>query len=225
MTLLTFKLNEHLYLRDPQHSVLGQNIISKSIVMIDQLGFEKFTFKKLAEEIKCTEASIYRYFENKHRLLVYLISWYWLWMVYRVDKFTSSINDPKKKLRECLRVIAEEKKYDPAFEFVREEALLRIIVSEFNKAYHSKGVDEDNKDGLFLSFKSLAKKISEMVLAVKPNYRFANSLVSSLLIAATQQLFFAAHLKSLTNLKENKNLYEDLYAFLESVAFGAIQNS
>ena len=85
MTVLSIKLNEHLYLSDPQHTKLGQNIISKSVVLIDQLGFEQFTFKKLAKEIDSTEASVYRYFENKHRLLHYLISWYWSWLEYKVD--------------------------------------------------------------------------------------------------------------------------------------------
>ncbi|MFM8740170.1 MAG: TetR/AcrR family transcriptional regulator, partial [Cytophagales bacterium] len=91
MPTLTFKLNDHLYVRDPQHTHLGLRIISKSIEMIDELGFEQFTFKKLAHEIDSTEASVYRYFENKHRLLLYLIAWYWTWLEYRIDIFTSAI--------------------------------------------------------------------------------------------------------------------------------------
>jgi hypothetical protein len=47
MPNLIFKLNDHLYLRDPQHTPLGQNIVRVSIEMIDRLGFEQFTFKKL----------------------------------------------------------------------------------------------------------------------------------------------------------------------------------
>lgn len=40
--------------------------------MIYKTGYEAFTFKKLAEDIGTTEAGIYRYFENKYKLLVYL---------------------------------------------------------------------------------------------------------------------------------------------------------
>ena len=108
MPALAFKLNHHLFLRDPQHTNLGQKIIHSSVELIDKLGFEQFTFKKLAEEINSTEASIYRYFENKHRLLVYLIAWYWNWMEYRIDIFTSGISDPQEKLKACLRLLAEE---------------------------------------------------------------------------------------------------------------------
>ena len=158
MPALAFKLNEHLYLRDPQRTELGQHIISKSVEMIDRLGFEQFTFKKLAEEIESTEASVYRYFENKHRLLHYLISWYWSWLEYKVDIAIGHLKTPHEKLRACLQTIAEEKKYDPTFEFVNEEALYRIVVDELDKTFLTKWVDADNKDGLFLSFKSLCKK-------------------------------------------------------------------
>lgn len=91
MGQLTFKLNEKLYVRDPQSTPLGQKIVQKSIEMIDSMGLEQFTFKKLATEVHSTEPSIYRYFENKHRLLHYLTAWYWSWMDYRLDLATASL--------------------------------------------------------------------------------------------------------------------------------------
>lgn len=223
MPTLTFKLNDHLYVRDPQHTQLGLRIISKSIELIDELGFEQFTFKKLAYEIDSTEASVYRYFENKHRLLLYLIAWYWNWLEYRIDIFTSAIADPEEKLRVCLRVIAEEKKYDPTFEFVNEEALHRIVIAELDKTYLNKGVDDYNQEGLFGGLKSLCKKISGIILQINPNYEFAPSLVSTILLTANQQLFFANHLPTLTALNADQERYQKLYYFLENVAFRSIQ--
>src|SRR5690349_13984295 len=85
MAILTFKLSENLFIRDPQETELGRNIIQKSIKMIDKLGFEDFTFRKLALAINSTEASVYRYFDNKHKLLIYLIDWYWTWLEYQID--------------------------------------------------------------------------------------------------------------------------------------------
>ncbi|MEJ7912060.1 MAG: helix-turn-helix domain-containing protein, partial [Chitinophagaceae bacterium] len=67
---LKIKMNEKLFLRDPEQSELGQKIIRQSIALIYEKGFESFTFKKLAEDITTTEAGVYRYFENKHRLLI-----------------------------------------------------------------------------------------------------------------------------------------------------------
>jgi hypothetical protein len=224
MATLAFKLNEHLYLRDPQHTQLGQNIIHKSVEMIDRLGFEQFTFKKLAEEIHSTEASIYRYFENKHKLLVYLISWYWHWIEYRIDIATGSLQSPEEKLRACLRVLAEEKKYDAGFEFVNEEALHRIVVAELDKTYQTKGVDNYNKEGLFVGFKSVCRKIAEVVLMINPSYPFASSLVSTMLVSSNQQLFFSEHLPSLSSIGTGNERYTKLYQFLENVVFKAIQS-
>jgi len=85
------QLNDNLYLRDPQNINLGKRIIQYSIILIDEIGFEAFNFKKLAKRIKSTEASVYRYFENKHKLLVYLLCWYWEWMKFRIDFNTMNI--------------------------------------------------------------------------------------------------------------------------------------
>lgn len=223
MTVLSFKLNDHLYVRDPQHTKLGQNIISKSVALIDQLGFEQFTFKKLAAEIESTEASVYRYFENKHRLLHYLISWYWSWLEYKVDLATVNVQKPEDRLKACLRTIAEEKKYDPSFEFVNEEALYRIVVEELDKTYLTKWVDADNKDGLFGSFKSLCKKIAGIVHEINPDYEFPNALISSVLLAAKQQYFFLSHLPSLSNIKQDQFKHAKLYEFLETLVFKTIK--
>jgi len=66
---IKISLNEKLYLRDPQDSTLGKKIIRYSILLIDEIGFEAFNFKKLAIKMESTEASVYRYFENKQFLL------------------------------------------------------------------------------------------------------------------------------------------------------------
>ena len=73
------KINDSIYIKDPQTSELGKKILTQSIDMIYTLGFEQFTFKKLGEQIGSNESSIYRYFENKHKLLLYLTNWYWTW--------------------------------------------------------------------------------------------------------------------------------------------------
>ena len=56
-------VDEKLFLKDPNSSELGKKIVKHSIELIDKIGFESFTFKKLALEIGATEPSVYRYFE------------------------------------------------------------------------------------------------------------------------------------------------------------------
>ncbi len=44
---LKIRINEKIYLKDPESSDLGKRIVEESIIMIDDIGFESFTFKKL----------------------------------------------------------------------------------------------------------------------------------------------------------------------------------
>ena len=81
------KLNEKLYLRDPEGTEIGKQIIRQGVKMISEIGYEQFTFKKLATEINSTEATVYRYFENKHKMLIYLLDWS---VVYRVPSYFST---------------------------------------------------------------------------------------------------------------------------------------
>jgi hypothetical protein len=48
---LRFKINEKLFIRNPEGSELGNQIVKKAIDLIYNLGFEQFTFKKLAVEM------------------------------------------------------------------------------------------------------------------------------------------------------------------------------
>jgi AcrR family transcriptional regulator len=226
MSKLTFRLNEKLYLRDPQATHLGQRVIQKSIEMIDILGFEHFTFKKLALEVNSTEPSIYRYFENKHRLLHYLTAWYWSWLDYRIDKATGNLESAQQKLRAAIQVICEVKKYDPTFDHVNEEALHRIVINELEKTYLTKWVDADNQAGLFSGFKSLTKKISGYISEIAPAYQFPNSLVATVMLAANEQMFFIQHLPSLSNIEKNQSIdeqHKQLRDFLEGIVFGTIR--
>ena len=83
---------ENIYIKDPESSELGKRIVKHSILLINDIGFDAFTFKKLGEKIGSNESSIYRYFESKHKLLLYLSSWYWAWIEYQLVFETHSIN-------------------------------------------------------------------------------------------------------------------------------------
>ncbi|HEY0668656.1 MAG TPA: TetR/AcrR family transcriptional regulator, partial [Sphingobacteriaceae bacterium] len=96
---LKFNINPKLFLRNPEESDLGRKIIQHGIILVHKIGFELFTFKKLAKEVGSTEAGIYRYFENKHRLLLYIVDWYWSWQEYRLIFQTNNIDNAEEKLR------------------------------------------------------------------------------------------------------------------------------
>ena len=224
MTILVFKLSKNLFVRDPQATDLGQNILQTSVKMLDKLGFEEFTFKKLATAIGSTEASIYRYFENKHKLLIYLIDWYWTWLEYKIDYSINNIEDPGERLRTCLRWLTREKVTDPNVAYLDEHVLERVVSAEFEKTYLTKQVDADNKEGLFLPYKSLCKKIASLIREVSPNYEFPHSLASTVLLMVKHQLFYAQHLPALSDIKfDPKVHHEKLYNLLENMVFKTIR--
>lgn len=218
-------MNENLFSKDPQSTDLGWRIIEESIILVDELGFEAFTFKKLSLKIESTEASIYRYFENKHRLLVYLISWYWNWLEYRISFETHNIPQPVDRLTIALKIISENKLPDPNFPEVNETALQRIVIAESDKTYLTKEVDEINKEGVFRGYKSLCQNITDLVLEINPDFDYPHSLASTILEASNQQVFFAQHLPSLTDLEKGEGLYNDNFEFLKILVFQTINSN
>ena len=217
-------VNSDLYIRDPQGTKLGKKIIEHGILLIDEIGLENFTFKKLAERISSTEASIYRYFENKHLLLVYLLSWYWEWMKFRIDFNTMNINDPKEKLRIIIKTSVDSIRLSTPAEYIDRDALHRIVLSEGAKAYHIKEVDEENKKGFFLTYKTLSKKIAEIILEANPKFPYPNALAISLLEMSNNHIFFAQHIPSLTDVScKNNNLEAEVEELLSFFTFKLIE--
>jgi AcrR family transcriptional regulator len=220
---LHLHLNPSLYLRDPQASDLGKRIVSESIILIADIGFEAFNFKKLSYKINSTEASVYRYFENKHRLLVYLLAWYWNYLEYKINYETHNISDPEEKLRISLRFITMNLEDDESFPGVSEKSLQQIVITESDKTYLTKNVDDDNKEGFFKGYKSLCETIASYITEINPNYSYPHSLVSTCMEASHQQIFFALHLPRLSNIKGQEDIYNANFEFLTSLIFKAIK--
>ena len=139
---LTLTIPENIYIKDPQSSKLGRRILEYSIQIIRKEGLEKFTFKKLADEIGSNESSVYRYFENKHMLMLYLNSWYWAWLEYKLVFRINNIECKEKVLKRAITAITETPRKDETFGFINEEELHHIIVQESSKAFHTIDVDE-----------------------------------------------------------------------------------
>jgi AcrR family transcriptional regulator len=202
---IKIQVNEKIYVKDPETSTLGKKIIQESILLIDEIGFEVFTFKKLGEKIGSNESSIYRYFESKHKLLVYLSSWYWGWMEYRLVLSTSNIVDPLEKLKRAITIVTEKIEDDSTTLHINESVLNKIIIAEFTKTLLTKEVDEENKVGFFLVYKRVINRIIDIIQEVNPEYSYAKSLASSIVEGSLHQHFLKDHLKTITNCNENNS--------------------
>lgn len=199
---LKIQVNEKIYVKDPETSPLGKKIVEQSILLIDEIGFDNFTFKKLGEKIGSNESSIYRYFESKHKLMLYLSSWYWGWIEYKLAFATTNVSNPMERLKKGITIVTEKVEDDSTTLHINESILNKIIIQEFTKTLLTKEVDEENKEGFFLVYKRVINRIIEMINEVNPDYKFAKSLASSVVEGALHQHFLKDHLKTITNCNE-----------------------
>lgn len=211
---IKISLNSGLFLKEPQDSKLGQKIIKHGILLIDKIGFESFNFKKLAIEIGSTEASIYRYFENKHLLLIYLVSWYWEWVGYLIRIGTMNVKDPQKKLDIIIKTIVSASLENPSIDYVNESVLHNVVIDEGSKVYHTKEVDKENSKGFFLNLKNLVTMVADVVLEVNPKFPYPIAFASNLFEIANDHIYFASHIPTLTDIKDSDKKYEEVEKML-----------
>jgi len=200
-----------LFLKNPDSSELGRKIISNSIEMIYDLGFESFTFKKLGKKIESPESSIYRYFENKHTLLIYLMSWYWSWIEYQLVFAITNIESALEKLKKAVKILTQPTRVNQSISHINEVLLSKIIITESIKAYHTKDVDVENKKGYFKTYKKVVQRISNLVLDVNNSFDYPHMLISTVIEGAHQQKYFAEHMPALTDVKKGKDTISEFY--------------
>lgn len=214
------RINEKIYVKDPESSDLGRRIIEHSILMIDEMGFESFTFKKLGIKISSNESSIYRYFENKHKLLLYLTSWYWGWLEYQLVFATNGIVNPRDKLARAVEIVTKNTQEDNAFSHINEVLLNRIVINEYSKSYLIKEVDTENKEGYFVIYKRLVNRLKDMIKNFDSTYNYPSSLASTVLEGSLHQHFLRNHFSSLTDCRGN----DDLGHYFSNLVFSVLKD-
>jgi AcrR family transcriptional regulator len=217
---IQIQVQHSLYLKDPQSSELGKKIIKGSIELICELGFEQFTFKKLAVKIASTEASVYRYFESKNKVLLYLTNWYWSWLEYRLVFAITNVPSSYDQLSKAVYLLTEDGTEDGNFEHIDEGKLHKIVLSESLKSFLTKDVDSDNEGGAFAPYKNLVQRISTIILQINPDYKYPHMLVSTVVEGAHIQRHFANHLPRLTDVVEGEDAVAEFYS---QIVFKAIK--
>ncbi|MFY9445917.1 MAG: TetR/AcrR family transcriptional regulator [Flavobacteriaceae bacterium] len=213
--LSTFKITipEGVFIKDPETSVLGKNIITQGMELIHEMGFDGFTFKKLGTHIGSNESSIYRYFENKHKFLLYLSSWYWAWVEYNLVMETHSITDPKEKIIQAVTVLTRKVDNDSSNTPINLVLIHKIMISEFSKSFLTKSVDQENEQGLFVAYKRVHSRLQGFIKVANPSYNFSASLANTILAGVLQQYYYKDHFPSLTDcsdINEPCNYYMNL---------------
>lgn len=184
------------------------------------MGYEAFTFKKLGQAINSPESSIYRYFENKHAVLVYLTSWYWTWTEYRLVFATTNVDSPEERLKKSISILTQPVLIDNSISYVNEVLLSEIIFAESLKAYHTKNVDEENEKGCFKAYKNVVQRVSDIILEINPTFKYPHMLISTIIEGAHQQKYFADHMPALTDVSNEDDTISKFYTLL---VFNTIQ--
>ncbi|MEQ9064470.1 MAG: TetR/AcrR family transcriptional regulator [Vicingaceae bacterium] len=211
LSKLNIQVNDKIYLKDPGSSELGQRIVSGSIELIDDIGFENFTFRKLGQSIKSPEASIYRYFESKHKILLYLTSWYWSWMEYKLAFAMANVPSAKERLMRSLSLLTSWPAIDGSISHINESKLHSIVIKESSKSYLTKDVDTENKDGVFMGYKQLVARVAEVIKEINPDFKYPHMLISTVIEGAHHQRYFAEHLPKLTDILKGEDSITEFY--------------
>src|SRR5690554_3446841 len=217
---LKLNINKGLYIRNPEDTELGKKILDHSVQLIHNIGFEAFTFKKLAESIGTTEAGVYRYFENKHKLLIYITAWYFGWLGFQIKFQTNNMTDPNLKLKKIITLLAAPIEDDEQTSYIDESLLHPLIVAEGSKTYLTKLVGENNKQLFFQPYKDLCAVIGSVILECQPEYKYPKALASTIIEVAHFQNFFMYNLPALTDF--SKSSEEEIIEFLNDLVFNSL---
>lgn len=214
--IVQIKLNmpEKSYVKDPQETRLGMAILTTSIDLIDSIGFENITFKKLAAAVGTTEASIYRYFENKYQLLLYLYAWYWAWMNYRLILETRQIQSIEEKLEYAINMLISRDDNGVSYSSINQNKLFSIIENEGIKSLLTKNIDSVNQTGAFSNYKEVVSLLSTWIREIAPNFPYPNMLVTTIIEGAHMQHYFAEHLPRLTNTTDDHDTVKPFFQLL-----------
>lgn len=218
---LQIRVEENLYVKDPSSSDLGQNILENGLKLINETGLESFTFGKLAKALNTTESSIYRYFENKHKLLLYLTSIYWGWLEYTLVFSTANIENPEQKLKTGIISLCKLASDDELIHGLSLKGLQNLAILESSKIYITKEAKQEDEKGLFNGYERLCERLSKLISNANNKYAFPSSLASTAVETIHHQLFFAQYLPSLTNVNSKKG--HELDEFITQMVFSSIK--
>ncbi len=218
-TLLTIpqiriEVDSGCYLRDPQATEVGRKLLQQALLLIDKTGIEEFTFAKLAKAIDSTEATIYRYFENKHCLLNYLLSWYWASLNFRIAFEINSLSRVSEKLENFLRILVYADLNYASTSFLDMGVLHHLALTEADKVFFTHRVDEENQDRYFRHYKMVCSQLTSLIEQHNPSCQWPKSIACMLIEQSHRQLFFSDHLPSLSDVSQGKKQREEIYSYL-----------
>jgi AcrR family transcriptional regulator len=190
-------------------TTLGKKMIKHSIDILSETGYHCFNFRNLAKDMQSTEASVYRYFENKHMLLVYLCSWYWDYLNYLIEIDTRNVTDPELRLRNAIKTIVNGPSAPNPSDFIDQSKLHAIIVEHFFKAMFNKTTTVEEKENLFANYRNLNANLTAIVKECNPEFKYPCAMASTIIKMSIDHSYYADQICSLTEITNCINTKKD----------------
>ena len=209
-----------IFIKDPLSSDLGKKILEESLSLIDELGMESFNFKRLSLQVNSTEAAIYRYFENKHKLLLYYIDWYWGWLEHNLVYGTANMESPKEKIKMAIKLLVEGPVFNENL-YLNISLLRKVVTEESNKAFMTKEEDNENSSGYFNQFYNFSERLIQIFNELNPNHPFPKAFVSTLIWSSVLNTYCSKHMP---NLIEDKFKGQPKLEFYYNLVFNSLKN-
>lgn len=218
---INFSIAPCLFAKNPIGSEIGQEILRKSSHLIQRDGIDQFTFKKLAIEMGSTESTIYRYFENKHQLLLYLSSWYWNLLEVKLAFITSNVSSASERLDLALQFLAHPINELSATSFLDENLLHQIVIRDATKSINALGMGAKKNAEYLEAYINLVKRLTDIIHKVNPRYKYPSALAISLI----ETSHFQTHLQTiLPGISDLDMTQRNAARFLHQIAFTALEN-
>ena len=214
---LQIMLPEILFIRNPESTELGRKIMKHSVELMFHDGFESFTFKKLAQQIGTTEAGMYRYFENKHQLLMYLTAWYWGWLSYQIKFRTNNITTAKERLAIIITLLSNDIDDDLNTNYINESMMHSIVSKERIRG----GDSMENLDKCLSSYIDLCKDVAEIISLCSPNYKYPKALATNLIEISHYHHYLKNNVPALCDYSKNKK-QQKTNTYLHEMVFSCL---
>ena len=138
--------------------------------------------------------------------LVFVCNLYWQWLEEAIRDLSYAKLSHYQRLEKAIELIVSPTKNGKEYDLPLN-ALINVIVDEGPKVYLTKDVDEENRQGVYLAYKTLCSTLAQFMLNVNPSYPFSHSMATTIIEAAHDQKFFSTHLPRLTDIDQNDDAH------------------
>ncbi len=115
---------------------IREEILDKTLELINEVGFDNFTMRKLAGKLGLTATTIYQYYKNKEELYFAALTQGFDTLCDVVQEALGKQNDPKERLREVIRAIIR-------FSLAHPNVYNILFVSDVPKYYDYVGTESE----------------------------------------------------------------------------------